>query len=197
VSSKHEEMFDAMLGPPPARGPEIELEDDEEYVPGDGEPVLRDAVEAWAQVAPRGVVAMPTYVSDLVVKNLSLAEQSVFHRLFRLSGGFHRSTARVRPADIGKACGLRATLVTAAIRSLAEKGLVVARRRNPLTGSARYVITLPDLIEKTLRVCGVCHRLIEDEEGEAGWLPVPISLKPDGSYQFVDAHAECMEGATL
>ena len=38
-----------------------------------------------------------------------------------------RATDRTRPAAIAKACGLRASLATAVIRSLAEKGLVATR----------------------------------------------------------------------
>jgi hypothetical protein len=145
--------------------------------------------------APKGVVALPTYVCDLVLRNLGLAEQAVLVRLLRVAGGFGVPSPRVRPSEIGRACGVRTPLAVASIRSLAEKGLVTVRKRNPITGSARFTLRLPDLVAGTFRVCAVCHRTV-DPEGD-GWLPAPLSLKPDGSFQYVMVHAECLEGATL
>ena len=96
-----------------------------------------------------------------------------------------------------KACGLRPRLVAAAVRGLVEKGLVSMSRRNPLTGSARFRIALPDTVSKTGRICCVCHGLIDETDRSRPWLPVPLSIRPDGVYQYVAAHSACLEGATL
>ena len=192
---KYEETFEAILGPPRPPAPDLEDTIEKTPPPSDGEPTLREAVEEWTRSSTSGVFLLPTYISDLVLRNLSLAEQSVLVRLIRLGGGLGRPTPRTRQVEIARACGLRPALVGAVIRSLAEKGLVARSRRNPLTRSARYRVELPPTLEKTLRVCSVCHELIDEEE--ESWLPAPLSLRPDGSYQYVSAHAGCIEGATL
>ena len=126
---KYEETFEAILGP--VRSPPLDEDEifHETPPPEDGEPTLREAVEEWVRVAPECVVVFPTYVSDLVLRNLSLAEQAVLLRMLRLSGGIGRATDRTRPREIAKACGLRPSLAGAVIRSLAEKGLVAQTRR--------------------------------------------------------------------
>jgi hypothetical protein len=200
--NKFTETFEAMLGAPaPGGASEVEPGGDGAFPdaapPGPDEPTLSDAVDEWIRTQAQGVIAMPTYISDLVMKNLSLTEQSVFHRLFRLAGGLIRPTPRIRPSHIGQACGLRPRLVAAAVRGLVEKGLVTISRRNPLTGSARFSIGLPATVSKTGRICCVCHGLIDETDRSRPWLPVPLSIQTDGAYQYVAAHSACIEGATL
>jgi len=205
---KHEEAFSTILGHPIRVPPPPATENDpleaEPFEPGGPAPVMARDLEGRPTVAdallehvhqPSGVYFVPTYVPDLLIRNLSLAEQAVFHQLLRLAAGFRRPTPRVRPTEIGEACALRPPLVRAALKSLIEKRLVRILRRNPFTGAAVFQLMLPPVVKQHLKICAVCHEVIDQPNEE--WLPVPVSLRVDGSYQNLFAHAECLDGATL
>lgn len=205
---KHEEAFSTILGhpapippPPPTENDPLEAEPFEAGAPApllapdrEGPPTVADALLEHLP-EPSGVYFVPTYVPDLLVRNLSLAEQAVFHQLLRLATGFRRPTPRVRPTEIGEACSLRPPLVRAALKSLVDKRLVRILRRNPFTGAAVFQLVIPPVVKQRLKVCAVCHEAIDETREE--WLPVPVSLRVDGSYQNLFSHAECLDGATL
>ena len=207
---KHEEAFSTILGhptvipPPPPPPTDNDPLEAEPFEPGGPAPVLPPDREGPLTVAdallehvrePSGVYFVPTYVPDLLVRNLSLAEQAVFHQLLRLAAGFRRPSPRVRPTEIGEACALRPPLVRAALESLVQKRLVRIVRRNPFTGAAVFQLMLPPVVKQHLKICAVCHEAIDEASEE--WLPVPVSIRVDGTYQNLFSHAECLDGATL
>jgi hypothetical protein len=142
----------------------------------------------------KGAYLVPNYVSDYLMKNLSLGEQSVFNRLYRLSRGFNRRTEPITVRHLAESCGLNAKLTANIIKSLASKRLLRIIYSNPFTKKVKFKLVLPKEVEQRIILCGVCHNLIlEDEE----WTYFPITKPEKGRSQAVVAHLECVDGKPL
>ncbi|MBI1851275.1 MAG: hypothetical protein HYR85_13120 [Planctomycetes bacterium] len=139
----------------------------------------------------KGAYLVPNYVSDYLLKNLSLGEQAVFNRLFRLSAGFYKKTEPITIRALGEACGLSPKFTATIVRSLAGKRLMKVILVNPLTKKVRLKLVLPAEVEKKIVLCGVCHELILEDEP---WKNYPIARPVRGRAQAVVAHERCVEG---
>jgi hypothetical protein len=138
-----------------------------------------------------GAYLVPNYVSDYLLKNLSLGEQAVFNRLFRLSAGFYKKTEPITIRALGDACGLSPKFTATIVRSLAAKRLVKVILVNPITKKVRLKLVLPSEVEKKVVLCGVCHELILDDET---WKTYPVARPVRGRAQAIIAHERCVEG---
>jgi len=153
----------------------------------------REEVEAWVRAA-KGAYLVPNYVSDYLMKNLSLGEQSVFNRLYRLSRGFNRRTEAITVRHLAESCGLNPKLTANIIKSLASKRLLRIIYSNPFTKKVKFKLVLPKEVEQRLILCGVCHHLILEDER---WGYFPITKPVRGKAQAVVAHLECVDGEPL
>ena len=138
-----------------------------------------------------GAYLVPNYVSDYLLKNLSLGEQAVFNRLFRLSAGFYKKTEPITIRALGDACGLSPKFTATIVKSLATKRLVKVILVNPITKKVRLKLVLPGEVDKKIVLCGVCHELILEDEK---WRTYPISRPIRGRAQAIVAHTRCVEG---
>jgi hypothetical protein len=150
-------------------------------------------VESYVKCAKGGYL-VPNYVSDYLMKNLSLGEQSVFHRLYRLSRGFNRRTEPITVRHLAESCGLNAKLTANIIKSLASKRLLRIIYSNPFTKKVKFKLVLPKEVEQRIILCGVCHNLILEDES---WAYFPITRPDRGRSQAVVAHLECVDGEPL
>ena len=160
-----------------------------------GAPSFVDAstsdVEHFVKLA-KGAFLVPNYVSDYLMKNLSLGEQSVFIRLYRLSRGFHRKTEPITVRNLAESCGLNPKLTANIIKALASKRLLKIIYSNPFTKKVKFKLVLPREVEQKMVVCGVCHNLITEEEE---WKYYPITVPVSGKSQAIAAHVDCVEGS--
>ncbi len=150
-------------------------------------------VERYVKLA-KGAYLVPNYVSDYLMKNLSLGEQSVFHRLYRLSRGFHRKTEPITVRNLAESCGLNPKLTANIIKALASKRLLKIIYSNPFTKKVKFKLVLPREVEQKMVICGVCHNLIMEDET---WQYFPITKPENGRSQAVTAHTDCVEGAPI
>jgi DNA-binding GntR family transcriptional regulator len=92
-------------------------------------------------------------LDDDIAPRLSLAEQSVIRRLYRLSYGFHRQiTDCISVNKLAEKCNLSVAGVKLALKSLQDKGLVrIVADKNKFspTGGNKYEV-LPDLATELL-----------------------------------------------
>jgi len=147
-------------------------------------------VERFVKLA-KGAYLVPNYVSDYLMKNLSLGEQSVFHRLYRLSRGFHKKTEPITVRSLAESCGLSPKLTANIIKALASKRILKIIYSNPFTKKVKFKLVLPREVEQKMVVCGICHNLILDDEE---WKYYPITVPVNGRSQAVAGHVECVEG---
>src|SRR5713226_2090422 len=95
-----------------------------------------------------GFYTVPNLLDDEITPTLTLAEQSVLRRLFRLSYGFNRpTTGPVSIRKISEKCNLSASGVKLALKSLEAKKLIRAigeGKFNPQGGNRYHV--LPNLV---------------------------------------------------
>lgn len=147
-------------------------------------------VERYIKLA-KGAYLVPNYVSDYLMKNLSLGEQSVFNRLYRLSRGFHKKTEPITVRNLADSCGLNPKLTANIIKALASKRILKIIYSNPFTKKVKFKLVLPREVEQKMIVCGVCHNLIMDDEE---WKYFPITVPVSGRAQAISAHVECVEG---
>lgn len=138
-----------------------------------------------------GMYLCPNYVSDYLLKNLSLGEQVVFVRLYRLAGGLQKKTEGMTVSELAESVGLNPKFTATIIKSLVDKGLVKVIWTNPFLKKVRFKLTLQKEIEKKIVLCAVCHDLIHAEEN---WLYYPIARSAKGRVHAVVAHRNCVEG---
>lgn len=150
-------------------------------------------VERYVKLA-KGSYLVPNYVSDYLMKNLSLGEQSVFHRLYRLSRGFHRKTEPITVRNLAESCGLNPKLTANIIKALASKRLLKIIYSNPFTKKVKFKLVLPREVEQKMVICGVCHNLIMEDET---WQYFPITKPENGRSQAITAHESCVEGVPI
>ncbi len=150
-------------------------------------------VERYVKLA-KGSYLVPNYVSDYLMKNLSLGEQSVFHRLYRLSRGFHRKTEPITVRNLAESCGLNPKLTANIIKALASKRLLKIIYSNPFTKKVKFKLVLPREVEQKMVICGVCHNLIMEDET---WQYYPITKPENGRSQAITAHESCVEGSPI
>jgi len=193
MSNKLEETFRIILGDQSPRAP-AEPPPPVEARPPEEQEVEIEREEGAAPPEARGGYFYPSYLSDYLMRNLSLGEQSIFHRFYRLARGFGRDSQRVTLKGLGEACGVSPTFAASIVASLEKKGLVRVVRRNPLTRSAVYRLQLPVEIRERLLLCAVCHGLIE--EGQA-WQSYPFARAKDGTCSRVPCHNDCARGGPL
>jgi hypothetical protein len=132
----------------------------------------------------------PNIISDYVMRDLSLGEQSVFHRLLRLSQGLDTVSDKVRIPDVAEACGLTPEFTARAMRSLQEKGLLHVVRHHRLSRSVRYKLDVLKQWQGKLVLCAVCHGPIRPEE-EHRLVEVARSSR---GCQEVPIHERCLDG---
>ncbi len=178
------------LAEPPARGAGSSSATSDAAAGESGWATDRDGIERAVRYAT-GTHLVPNYVSDYLLKNLSLGEQAVFSRLFRLSAGFYKKTEPITIRSLGEACGLSPKFTATIVKSLATKRLVRVILVNPLTKKVRLKLVLPSEVEKKIVLCGVCHDLILEDEP---WRTYPISRPVKNRAQAIVAHARCVEG---
>jgi len=136
----------------------------------------------------------PNYVSDYLLKNLSLGEQVVFVRLYRLAGGLQKKTEGLTVGELAESVGLNPKFTATIIKSLVDKGLVKVIWTNPFLKKVRFKLTLQKEIEKKIVLCAVCHDLIHAEED---WLYYPIAKSAKGRVHAVVAHRGCVDGEPI
>lgn len=132
----------------------------------------------------------PNIISDYVMRDLSLGEQSVFHRLLRLSQGLDTVSDKVRIPDVADACGLTPEFTARAMRSLQEKGLLQVVRHHRLNRSVRYKLDVLKQWQGKLVLCAVCHGPIRPDEAHS---LVPVARSSRGR-QEVPIHQRCLQG---
>jgi len=132
----------------------------------------------------------PNFVSDYMMKDLSLGEQSVFNRLLRLTQGLDRLSGKLKIKDVADACGITPDFAARSIQSLQEKGLMRVIRHNPFSRSIRYRLDVLKQWQGKLLLCAICHGTIGPED-ERVRIPVARSGQ---SIQEVLAHAGCLQG---
>jgi len=169
----------------PRRGASTVEEEDEDGT------ILEADLGRRVVTTSKGSYLVPNYVSDYLLKNLSLAEQSVFNRLYRVSAGFWRKSDPLTIGDLAESCGLNAKFTATVIKSLVSKKLVKVIWGNPLSRKVRFKLILPREVEKRIVLCGVCHDLIHEEEE---WEYYPIARTLDDRVQTIVAHLRCVPG---
>jgi hypothetical protein len=216
MTDRFEETFETILGSVKSKIREVEKPDGDLAVPTadiprrEGEKTMVESpdtesgestgrewvarshgeVESYVKCA-KGAYLVPNYISDYLMKNLSLGEQSVFSRLYRLSRGFNRRTEAITVRHLAESCGLNAKLTANIIKSLASKRLLRIIYSNPFTKKVKFKLVLPREVEQRIVLCGVCHTLIlEDEE----WTYYPITKPQKGRAQAIVAHKHCVDG---
>ncbi len=173
-----------------ARISETEIDDDRTDPSEQAFMASEVEVERFVKLA-KGAYLVPNYVSDYLMKNLSLGEQSVFQRLYRLSRGFHRKTEPITVRALADACGLNPKLTANIIKALASKRILKIIYSNPFTKKVKFKLVLPREVEQKMVVCGICHNLILDDEE---WKYFPITVPVNGRAQAIAAHEDCVEG---
>jgi hypothetical protein len=193
VSVSEEAQDGAGLGAGAAAGrPAADRETGPARVPeGPGAFVVEHLGEEHLVRYAKGAYLVPNYVSDYLLKNLSLGEQAVFNRLFRLSAGFYKKTEPITIRALGEACGLSPKFTATIVKSLATKRLVKVILANPLTKKVRLKLVLPSEVDKKIVLCGVCHELILEEDE---WRAYPIARPVKDRAQAIVAHTRCVEG---
>lgn len=129
----------------------------------------------------------PNFVSDYVVRELSLAEQSVFFRLLRLVQG-GADPAPVTVEAVAAACGLTPALALRALESLAGRGLLRLLKA-PLRKGYRVRLRLSGA---ALGLCAVCHAPLDGEET----LTLAVARSARG-VQTLRLHRRCLAGDPL
>src|SRR5262249_34109168 len=136
----------------------------------------------------------PNYVSDYLLKNLSLGEQVLFTRLYRLCGGLQKKSDGLTVLELAEGVGLNPKFAATIIKSLVDKRLLKVIWSNPILKKVRFKLMLPKEIDRKIVLCAVCHDLIHSEED---WLYYPIARSVKGRVHAVVAHRACVEGEPI
>ena len=100
----------------------------------------------------------PNFISDYVLRDLSLGEQSVLNRLLRLTQGINVPSGKLRIKDVaGGRAESAPSLQFAPWRASREKGLLRILRHNPFTRTVRYRLDVLKQWQGKLVLCAVCH----------------------------------------
>jgi hypothetical protein len=132
----------------------------------------------------------PNFVSDFLLRDLSLGEQSVFNRLLRLTQGVDGPPGKLRIADVADACGITPEFAARTVDSLQEKRLMRVVRLNPFTRAVRYRLDVLKQWQGKLVLCAVCHGPIRRDEEKT---LVPVSRSSHG-IQEIPVHRRCLHG---
>ena len=146
-------------------------------------------VERFVALAEGGFF-FPNFISDYVLRDLSLGEQSVLNRLLRLTQGINVPSGKLRIKDVAEACGISPEFAIRTVESLEEKGLLRILRHNPFTRTVRYRLDVLKQWQGKLVLCAVCHGPIRPQD-EMTLVPVARSLR---GIQEVPVHNACLEG---
>lgn len=130
----------------------------------------------------------PNFISDYLMRDLSLGEQAVFNRLLRLSQGIDEPTGKMKVRDVAEACGVTVEFAAKTIKSLQEKGIIRVLKRNPFTRSVPFQLDVMKRWGGQLVLCAVCHGPIR-----AGHHYVSVEIaKTERGVQEVLAHGRCV-----
>ena len=132
----------------------------------------------------------PNFISDYLMPDLSLGEQSVFNRLLRLSQGMNRLSGKLKVNDVAEACGITPAFAARTLESLQEKGLMRVVRNNRFTRSIQYRLDVLKQWQGKLVLCAVCHGPIGPEDART---LVPVARSVNG-IQEVPVHVDCLKG---
>ncbi len=208
ANQKLRETFDVILGQESDSGPGIESRNEtrnettsEDRVhsvqdSGTGAGSTREIptlpsheVDRFVSLAEGGFF-YPNFISDYLMQDLSLGEQSVFNRLLRLSQGMNRLSGKLKVKDVAEACGISPAFAARTLESLQEKGLMRVVRNNRFTRSIRYRLDVLKQWQGKLVLCAVCHGPISPEDART-LLPVARSVN---GIQEVPVHVDCLTG---
>jgi len=151
--------------------------------------IRSDEVHRYVTLAEGGFF-YPNFISDYLMRDLSLGEQSVLNRLLRLTQGVDGPAGRLRIHDVAAACGITPELAASTVESLQEKGLMRVVRQNPFTRSIRYRLDVLKQWQGRLVLCAVCHGSILPDQ-EASLVPIARSAR---GIQEVPVHDRCLDG---
>ncbi|MBN2490105.1 MAG: hypothetical protein JXQ29_04570 [Planctomycetes bacterium] len=156
-------------------------------------PVIPSAeLDRYVALAEGGFF-FPNFISDFLLRDLSLGEQSVFNRLLRLTQGLDGPAGNLRIRDVADACGITPEFAARAVESLQEKKLLNAVRLHPFSRSIRYRLDVLKQWQGKLVLCAVCHGPIRPGEEKA---LVAVARSAQGT-QEVPVHRRCLRGEPL
>ena len=194
VNRKLRETFDVILGgkrttadPPP------DPSQDTARIAGTDEappPTIPAAELDRYVVLAEGGFFYPNFISDYVMRDLSLGEQSVFNRLLRLTQGVDGPSGKLRLEEVAEACGVTPEFALRTVQSLQDKGLMRVFRLNPFTRCIRYRLDVLKQWQGKLVLCAVCHAPIRPGEDKA---MTPVARSSRG-VQEVPVHRRCLQG---
>lgn len=142
---------------------------------------------------PEGGFFYPNFLSDYLMRELSLGEQAVFNRLLRMTQTFDEGVGRMRLDDVADACGITPEFAARAIESLQEKGVLRMLKRNPFSKSTSFRLDVTTRWRGKIVLCAVCHAPIRDDDG---YVAIPVARSRSGQ-QHVPAHRECLHGEPI
>jgi hypothetical protein len=91
----------------------------------------------------RGWLALPNDIIDKVLPTLSLPEQSVLIRMYRLSRGYGSDVCTIGYLTLGKLCNISRNTVKTAVKSLITSGLIECLEQGAGADHSTYKIKLP------------------------------------------------------
>jgi hypothetical protein len=107
-------------------------------------PVQKKREQPSVLVDPaRGWLALPNDVIDKVLPTLSLPEQAVLLRMYRLSRGFGSEVCTIGYVTLGKLCNISRNTVKSAVKSLITSGWIECLEQGAGADHSTYKIKLP------------------------------------------------------
>ena len=91
----------------------------------------------------RGWLALPNDVVDKVLPTLSLPEQAVLLRMYRLSRGYGSEVCTIGYVTLGKLCNITRNTVKSAVKSLITLGLIECLEQGAGADHSTYKMKLP------------------------------------------------------
>jgi hypothetical protein len=91
----------------------------------------------------RGWLALPNDVVDKVFPTLSLPEQAVLLRMYRLSRGYGSETCTIGYVTLGRLCNITRNTVKSAVKSLVASGWIECLEQGTGADHSTYRINLP------------------------------------------------------
>ncbi len=91
----------------------------------------------------RGWLALPNDVVDKVLPTLSLPEQAVLLRMYRLSRGYGSEVCTIGYVTLGKLCNISRNTVKSAVKSLITSGLIECLEQGAGADHSTYKMKLP------------------------------------------------------
>ena len=91
----------------------------------------------------RGWLALPNDVIDKVLPTLSLPEQAVLLRMYRLSRGYGSEVCTIGYVTLGKLCNISRNTVKSAVKSLISAGWIECLEQGVGADHSTYKINLP------------------------------------------------------